>query len=91
MDCEAFYTNQSLLKLASMKTRPQKITFGDMHAFGVYELLVYYCRDHRCSHSVEISAKREGSADQLAQPVSLTAPGVSIIVEFVADQLANLE
>ena len=32
-----------------------------------------------------------GSADQLAQPVSLSAPSVPIIVEFVADQLANLE
>jgi hypothetical protein len=31
------------------------------------------------------------SADQLAQSVSLTAPGIPIIVEFAADQLANLE
>ena len=32
-----------------------KITFGEMRASGVREVLVY-CRDHRCSHSVEISA-----------------------------------
>ena len=31
------------------------------------------------------------SAYQSAQPVSLTAPGVPTLVEFVADQLANLE
>ena len=31
------------------------------------------------------------SADQSAQPVSLTAPGVPTLDEFVADQLANLE
>ena len=34
---------------------------------------------------------RLGSVDQLTQPVSLSAPGVPIIVEFVADQRANLE
>ena len=31
------------------------------------------------------------SADQLAQPVSLTTPGVPIMVEFVTDQRADLE
>ena len=34
---------------------PQKITFGEMRASGVREILIY-CRDHRCSHHVEISA-----------------------------------
>jgi hypothetical protein len=40
-----------------MTTYPQKITFGEMRESGVREVLVY-CRDHRCSHSVEISADR---------------------------------
>src|ERR1700757_4004005 len=31
------------------------------------------------------------SADQPAQPVGLTLPGVPALIEFVADQLANLE
>jgi hypothetical protein len=37
-----------------MTTNSQKITF-EMRASGVREVLVY-CRDHRCSHHVEISA-----------------------------------
>jgi len=37
--------------------RPQKITFGEMRASGVRDVLIY-CRDHRCSHYVEISADR---------------------------------
>jgi len=36
---------------------PQKITFGEMRASGVRDVLVY-CRDHKCSHHVEISADR---------------------------------
>ena len=36
-------------------TYPQKITFGEMRASGVHEVLVY-CRNHRCSHHVKISA-----------------------------------
>ena len=33
------------------------ITFGEMRASGVRDVLIY-CRDHRCSHHVEISADR---------------------------------
>ena len=33
----------------TMITYPQKITFGELRASGVRDLLVY-CRDHRCSH-----------------------------------------
>jgi len=33
----------------------QKITFGEMRDAGVRSVLVY-CRDHRCSHHVEMSA-----------------------------------
>ncbi len=33
-----------------MTTTPQKITFGEMRASGVRDVLIY-CRDHRCSHS----------------------------------------
>jgi hypothetical protein len=37
-----------------MTTTPQKITFGEMRASSVREVLTY-CRDHRCSHHVEAS------------------------------------
>jgi hypothetical protein len=41
-----------------MTTSPsQKITFGEMRASGVRDVLVY-CRDHRCSHHIAISADR---------------------------------
>jgi hypothetical protein len=33
---------------------PQKITFGEMRASGVRDVLVY-CRDHHCSHHIRIS------------------------------------
>jgi hypothetical protein len=36
-------------------TYPQKITFGEMRASGVRDVLVY-CRDHQRSHSIEIDA-----------------------------------
>lgn len=38
-----------------MTTNPQKITFGEMRASGVRDVLIY-CRDHRCSHHVETNA-----------------------------------
>ena len=34
-----------------MTTYTQKITFGEMRASGVRDVLIY-CRDHRCSHHV---------------------------------------
>ena len=40
-----------------MTTAPQKITFGEMRESGVRYVLIY-CRDHRCSHHVEIIADR---------------------------------
>jgi hypothetical protein len=40
-----------------MTTYPQKITFGNMRASGVRDVLIY-CRDHRCSHHIAISADR---------------------------------
>jgi hypothetical protein len=40
-----------------MTTYPPKITFGEMRASGVRDVLIY-CRDHRCNHRVEISAGR---------------------------------
>ena len=40
-----------------MTPHPQKITFGEMRASGVRDVLIY-CRDHRCSHSTTISADR---------------------------------
>ena len=36
-----------------MLTYSQKITFG-VRASGVRDVLIY-CRDHRCSHHVEVS------------------------------------
>src|SRR6476646_4174881 len=41
----------------TMTTHPQKITFGEMGTSGVRDVLVY-CRDHRCSHHITISAER---------------------------------
>jgi hypothetical protein len=38
-------------------TRPMKITFGEMRACGIRDLLVY-CADYRCSHSIQMSADR---------------------------------
>jgi hypothetical protein len=35
--------------------RPQRITFAEMHYFGVRGLLIYWS-DYRCSHSIAISA-----------------------------------
>jgi hypothetical protein len=46
-------------------TTPQKITFGEMRASGVRVVLVY-CRDHRRSHHVEISADRWADHVQLS-------------------------
>jgi hypothetical protein len=34
---------------------PQKITFGEMRASGVRDVLVY-CRDYKCSHHITVSA-----------------------------------
>lgn len=42
-----------------MTTYPQKITFGEMRAFGARDVLIY-CRDHRCSQHVETCADRWG-------------------------------
>jgi hypothetical protein len=35
----------------------QKITFREMRESGVHDVLVY-CRDHQCSHHIEVSADR---------------------------------
>jgi hypothetical protein len=35
-------------------TRPMKISFGEMRASGIRDLLVY-CADYKCSHSIEMS------------------------------------
>lgn len=40
-----------------MSDYPQKITFGELRESGVHHVLVY-CRDHRCSHHVEVNADR---------------------------------
>ena len=45
-----------------MTTFPQKITFGEMRASGVRDVLIY-CRDHRCSHHTEANA--DGWADDV--------------------------
>jgi hypothetical protein len=37
--------------------RPMKITFGEMRASGICDLLIY-CADYRCSHSIKMSADR---------------------------------
>jgi hypothetical protein len=40
-----------------MTTAPQKITFGERRESGVRDVLIY-CRDHKCSHHIEISTDR---------------------------------
>ena len=40
-----------------MMVYPQKITFGELRASGVRDVLVY-SRDHKCSHHIAISADR---------------------------------
>ena len=45
-----------------MTTCETKITFGEMRESGVRDVLIY-CRDHRCSHHVEVSA--DGWADDV--------------------------
>ena len=42
---------------AAMTTYQQKITFGELRETGVRHVLVY-CRDHKCSHHIEVSADR---------------------------------
>jgi hypothetical protein len=41
----------------SALTRPMKITFGEMLASGIRDLLIY-CSDYKCSHSTTISGDR---------------------------------
>ena len=48
-----------------MTTVPQKITFGEMCSSGVREVLIY-CRDHRCSHRIEVSTDRWGDDVRLS-------------------------
>jgi hypothetical protein len=43
--------------LGFMTTYPQMIIFGEMRESGLRDVLIY-CRDHRCSHHVEVSADR---------------------------------
>jgi hypothetical protein len=38
-------------------TRPMKITFAELRASGIRDLLVY-CADYKCSHSIQMSADR---------------------------------
>ena len=40
-----------------MTAYQQKITSGELRASGVRHVLVY-CRDHKCSHHIEVSADR---------------------------------
>ena len=65
-------------------TRAQKITFGELRKTGVHHVLVY-CRDHRCSHHIEVSAARwAGSCAAILPggPVALVPP--CLIVGFGA-------
>jgi len=38
-------------------TRPKKITFSELREVDVHHLLIY-CRDHKCSHHIEVSTDR---------------------------------
>ena len=41
-----------------MVERPVKITFAEMRDSGVRGILVYYCSDYTCSHSIAMRADR---------------------------------
>jgi hypothetical protein len=45
--------------------RPQMITLGQMPASGVRGLLTH-CADHRCSHSIAVSADQWGNEVRLS-------------------------
>ena len=61
-----------------MTAYPQKITFGELRASGVRDVLVY-CRDYRCSHHIEISADRRPDQVRLSTstPASSAPPAAS--------------
>lgn len=46
---------RKLVSHFSSVNRPQKITFGEMRAMGVRDVLVY-CANYRCSHNIEMNA-----------------------------------
>ena len=46
-------------------TYQPEITFGELHASGVRDVLIY-CRDHRCSHHIEVSVDRWGDDVRLS-------------------------
>jgi hypothetical protein len=48
-----------IVRRRSCDEQPQKITFDDMRASCVRDVLIY-CRDHPFSHHIEISAERWG-------------------------------
>ena len=45
-------------------TRPTKITFGEMRASGVHNVLIY-CVEHRCSHCITVEACADRWPDDL--------------------------
>lgn len=53
--------------LAMPSRRPQKITFGEMRAAGVRNVLIG-CTDHRCGHCITV----EASADRWPDDVRLS-------------------
>ena len=68
-----------------MPAYPQKITFGDMRASGVRDVLIY-CRDYRRGHHIEINADCwtgavrlsdiHSSAAAIGAPSTLTAEDI---------------
>jgi hypothetical protein len=58
-------------------TYQQKITFGEMRASGVRDVLIY-CRSHRCSHHGEISADRRPLISLRHIGLGFTCPRVAI-------------
>jgi hypothetical protein len=51
---------------------PPKITFGEMRASGVRDVLIY-CRDHRCHH-LKISANRWANHQAVVLSEASSAP-----------------
>jgi hypothetical protein len=61
--------------------RPQGITFGEMRDMGVRGVLVY-CADHKCSHSVAVSADQRGGGCRTSSRGSSVRAAASVARRF---------
>jgi len=72
----------------------QKITFGEMRAAGVRQVLIY-CADHRCSHCTTVEACADRWPDELRlsdiESIGRCLPGPLLpLDEFIEHRLGFL-